>query len=235
MTKQQKKNSLEDFYVKPARKSKFLSKEDFGKSMRWGAVIWFVIGAILFILGGLGMLGVVTTNKAPVFAITGLFFCFSSILLIAFPGFRRFFDGGTLYDIFVWEAKDLAATWEKVIPDLRIDQLNLDDPLFWGTTSSMSCIVLVKCDRPDSSGDEFFLAAHCDKSRKGKPHPLIGKGKCVGLSRVFEGDLEEIEQQMKELTNQSFEAMRQAIEINSKMQLDPLIYSPFSSMLCSRS
>lgn len=241
MTKQQKTNSLEDFYEKPARKAKFLSREDFNKAMRWGSVIGFVVGAFLLGLGVLGMVGgatTATTDKSPAFALTGLFICISAILSIAFPGFRRFFDGGTLSDIFDKEAADLAEAWAQCIPDVLADQLKVEDPLFWGTTKAMSCIVLVKWDRSNAGSDgsdELFFAAHCDKSRKGKPHPSLGKGKCVGLSHVFRGSFEDIERQINDLIGQSLETMREAIEANSKMELDPLIYAPFSSMLCPRS
>ena len=234
MTKRQKINSLEDFYVKPARQAEFLSRQDFNKTMRWGSVAMFVIGAVLFCFVGMGLISGATTDKAPVFIIIGLLICVSAILSIAFPGFRRFFDGGTISDIYDLESADLAAAWAQSVPDAEVEQMNLEDPLFWGTTKALSCIVLIKWDQSGEGGNECFLAAHCDKSRKGKAHPSLGKGKCVGLNLVFCGGFEEIEEQLNELNEQSLETMRKVIEVNPKMQLDPLIYGPYSDMLCPR-
>ena len=238
MTKQQKINSLEAFYEKPARKAKFLSKDDFSKAMRWGSVIGFVVGVLFFGLGAMGVIGGTPGGKAPAYAFAGLFICLCAILSIAFPGFRRFYDGGTINDIFDKEATDLAEAWANCVPDVTADHLKIEDPLFWGTTGAMSCIVLVKWDRPNAGGDggaEFFLAAHCDKTRTGKPRPNIGKGKCVGLNHVFRGGFEDIERQLNDLTGQSLETMRKVIEANPKMELDPLIYGPYAAMLCPRS
>ncbi|MEM6553505.1 MAG: hypothetical protein AAF750_15425 [Planctomycetota bacterium] len=228
------KNTLEEFYEKPAKDAKFLSKEDFLKSMRWWIFITAAIGLALMGIGGLSVTGVVNVPKAPAFAATGLFFCICAGLSRAFPGFRRFYDGGTIHDIYMREAIDLSAAWADQLPDVTASQLSIDDPFFWGTTNAVACIILVDYKPSDAGGHRCFLAAHCDKHRKGKSHPLLGKGKCVALRQVFCGSLETLVEQLRELNEQSLASMRQAIDDDAKMKLDPLLYSPFSGMLCPR-